>query len=329
MIPNQPDEGGFVRGEVRGSVSIRGTTADLYGSPSAIFPANMTSYLAETPIEVVLPQMGNFLIGAVYASSGVIVTLPDLIGYGESYDYERSYFSGYNMAQGVVLSWLGAKEFVTEKSNGCTLLEATASVTGYSEGGTAVINGALALEQIGVKIFAAYPGGAIYQPSLEFAYVFELFDSDTPPAGDGLLPWKIFLPMIGYASSINNNLLLNEMTGQNMLSEEFSRGDYRTNIYDWFNPPGQLTVGSAFIQFVPDNVIDVLNQELEAIYAESRALGEPDACSNFISNTTDALCASILAQDLIADLSDLVGFPTIVCHSDEDVSRFVYSFFVV
>jgi hypothetical protein len=324
MIPNQPGEGGFVRGEVRGSVSIRGTTADLYDSPSAIFPANMTTYLTKTPREVILPQMANYLIGVVYASSGVIVTLPDLIGYGESYDHERSYLSGYNMAQGVVLSWLGAKEFVAKESNGCTLLEPTASVTGYSEGGTAVIHGALALTQIGVNIFAAYPAGAVYQPSLELAHVFEVFSSETPPIGSSLLLWKILLPMIGYAYSINNNLLLNEIMGQKMLSEEFSHGSFRTNIYNWFDPPGQLTVSSAFIGFVPDNVIDVLNPELKAIYTKCRALNVPNACSDCVNDTTDALCAAILAQDLIADLSNLVVFPTIVCHSNEDVSLYVF-----
>ena len=110
------------------------------------------------------------------------------------------------------------------------------------------------------------------------------------------------------------------MKNQNLLSEEYSTGDFTTNIYDWFNPPGQLSVGSAFVQFVPDIVTDVLNQDLANIYAEARALGEQDACTNFVSNTTDALCATILAEDLISDLSDLVGFPTIVCHSDDDVS---------
>ena len=64
-----------------------------------------------------------------------------------------------------------------------------------------------------------------------------------------------------------------------------------------------------------------INQDLGDIYAEARALGEADACANFVSNTTDALCATILAEDLISDLSDLVGFPTIACHSDDDVSH--------
>jgi hypothetical protein len=327
MIPQEPGTDHFILGEVRGSVSIRGTTPDLYASPSAIFPADMSQFLSDTPIETILVTMSNFLVSVVYASSGAIVAMPDLVGYGESYEIPRSYFSGYNSAQGVVLAWLGAQEFVLDQSNGCTILEPTATVNGYSEGGTATVNGALALGQIGVTVHSAYPGGAVYQPDLQFAYIFDIFSPDTPPVPEGeLISWKIFLPMIGYTTSINNSLIPNSGTDQIMLSEEYSMGDFQTNIYDWFNPPGQLTVGSAFIQFAPDNVTDVLNQDLKAIYDESRALGTANACLNFMSDTTDALCEAILANDLIADLTDLVDFPTVICNSPDDVSLLCVSF---
>lgn len=105
-----------------------------------------------------------------------------------------------------------------------------------------------------------------------------------------------------------------------MVSEAYSQGDIETNVFDWFNPPGQLSVNSAYAQFAPDITTDILNQNLKAIYDEARGLGEPDACSNFVSDTTDVLCAAILGADLIPDLENLVGFPTIVCHSPEDVS---------
>lgn len=321
MIPQEPGTDQLVLGEVRGSVSIRATIPDLYSSPSALFPSDMTEYLLQTPLEEAIPEMSQFLVGVVYASSGAIVAMPDLVGYGESYETPRSYFSIFNAAQGTILAWLATQEFVNEASNGCTALEATATVNGYSEGGTAVIPGALALEQIGVAIHSAYPGGAVWQPTLQFAFIFEVFAPDAPPLdASSLASWKIFLPMISYTSSIDNDLLPNTGSGQLMVSEAYSQGDIETNVFDWFNPPGQLSVNSAYAQFAPDITTDILNQNLKAIYDESRALGEPDACSNFVSDTTDALCAAILGADLIPDLENLVGFPTIVCHSPEDVS---------
>ena len=150
MIPNEPgtENGEFVKGQVRGAVSIRGTTPDLYASPSAFMPANMTQYLGETPFQVAIPALANYLVAMVMAASGVIVSLPDVVGYGESSTNERAYFVGLNYAQGVVLGWVAAEQFVLQKSS-CTSLEPTATVIGYSEGGTAAINGALALEKIG------------------------------------------------------------------------------------------------------------------------------------------------------------------------------------
>lgn len=150
MIPNEPgtENGEFVKGLVRGAVSIRGTTADLYQSPSAFMPANMTQYLGETPFEVAIPSLSNYLVAMVMAASGVIVSLPDVVGYGQSSTNERAYFSGLNYCQGAVLGWVAAEQFVLQESS-CTSLEPTATVIGYSEGGTAAINGALALENIG------------------------------------------------------------------------------------------------------------------------------------------------------------------------------------
>lgn len=321
FVPTEVGSDTILQGQIRGFISNRGTTSDLYFSPSEFWPANITNYILSNTIEQILLGMTDYLAPAIFGVWGAIAIAPDFVGYGESYLTPRAYFVLGNMAQSGALAWLATQEFVRTVSNGCTVLEAAASVSGYSEGGTATIPVALALRQLEVRVVGAYVGGAAYTPTLLFSSVFEKFAEDAPDLeSTDLFLWKLFLPMVAYSHSIENSFLENTGSGQILLSQNYSQGGVETNIYDWFDPPAELTVSYAFTQFVPDNVVDVMNQDLKAIYDEARAAGVADACSNFVSNTTDKLCETILSADLVDDMTNLIDFKTVLCHSEEDVS---------
>lgn len=318
----------ILSGQVRGAISNRGTTTDLYSSPSEFWPVNVTDYTSTAPIEDIVVSMTNYLVPAIFGVSGAIAIAPDFLGYGESYQTPRAYFVLGNMAQSGALAWLATQEFVRTVSNGCTVLEAAASVAGYSEGGTATIPVALALRALDVNVVGAYVGGGVYSPTINLAKAFEIFDEESPELDPTtLFLWKLLLPMFGYSYSIENSFLSHTGSGQIFLSKNYSQGGVETNVYEWFNPSGQLSNVFAFTEFVPDDVADVLNPDLRSIYDEARALGEVDACSGFVSATTDKLCETILDADLIDDMTNLIDFNTVLCHSKDDVSFIIAIFF--
>jgi hypothetical protein len=321
FVPTEVGIDTILPGQIRGVISNRGTLSDLYLSPSEFWPANVTEYILSNTLVDVLSSLGNGLTPVIFGASGAIAISPDFVGYGESYQTPRAFFVHGNQTQGGALAWLATQEFVRKTSNGCTVLEAAVSVSGYSEGGTATIPVALALRQLNVRVVGAYVGGAVYTPTIQFSHAFGTFADDAPELDPSdLYSWKVFLPMTAYSHSIENSFLENTGSGQILLSQNYSQGEVETNVYDWFNPPGQLTVSYAFTLLVPDNAVDVMNQDLKAIYDEARAVGEVDACSRFASETTDKLCESILSGDLVDHMTNLIDFNTVLCHSEEDVS---------
>jgi hypothetical protein len=65
----------------------------------------------------------------------------------------------------------GDSTSVTVESNGvCTLVDRVATVSGYSEGGYAALVGALALEQMGVRILSTHIGGAPLNLELQLGF---------------------------------------------------------------------------------------------------------------------------------------------------------------
>jgi hypothetical protein len=228
-----------------------------------------------------------------------------------------------------------------------------ATVSGYSEGGYAAIPGALALKQIGVSILGLYPGGAPLQPTEQIGFTFATFAPGAPALSDETtLLFKLAVPFTAYSHSFENPLLANTGSGQILLADEWAQGDLTTNALSWFKSPGQI--GYGFLRYVPENVTDMLNPDLSAVYEEARNFGFTDGCTNFVSDATDKLCEAILKASLINELgtlvntlpnsspafprlrvltlnpfvenlisvpkyiANLVDFPTIYCHSPED-----------
>jgi hypothetical protein len=316
FIPMDPETGEILSGSMRGMVNGHGTAILLESAPTAIWPADMTAYLAETEPADVLLNTSDYLVAAIFGAGGAVSISPDFIGYGESYQTRRTSFVKETYAQAFTLGWLATREYIRSETNGCSELEAVATLSGFSEGGYAVIPGAFALREIGVRILGLYPAGAPLKPTAQISYGFELFASDSPPKENNtLLLWKILAPFSAYAYSTENPFLTNTGTGQIMLADEYAQGNLSTNALLWFDPPAQL--GYGYVAFMPDVVTDVWSQDVRALYDEARLFGVTDGCTGYHSNTTDKICETILEGSLMGELAS-VDFPTIYCHSPED-----------
>jgi pimeloyl-ACP methyl ester carboxylesterase len=93
--------------------------------------------------------------GMTSASSGAIALYPDFIGYGESTDWNRTYLSKEPYMQAAAVAWLDSNN----QFNGDCItseLEDAVTVTGFSSGGYAAVNAAVALDQLGTEVLALY-----------------------------------------------------------------------------------------------------------------------------------------------------------------------------
>jgi hypothetical protein len=200
---------------------------------------------------------------------------------------------------------LATNEYIKSERNGCSELEPVATVTGWSEGGYAAVPGALALQQIGVRILGLYTGGAPFSSTKQIKFAYETFAPGAPPLTQlNLLLWKLIIPIFGFSMSVENPLLPNTGSGQHLLADEHMQGDITTNALLWVATPAQLGLG--YVAFVPDNATDVWNPNLRAIYDEARIFNVSDGCTGYVSNTTDKLCEAILQTSVMDELSEFV-----------------------
>jgi hypothetical protein len=73
---------------------------------------------------------GTFLAPVVAATAGAMTIVPDYLGYGQSYEYNRAFFTKIPYEQSIALSWLAAKRYLADSTRGCTILENAATAQG-------------------------------------------------------------------------------------------------------------------------------------------------------------------------------------------------------
>ena len=112
----------------------------------------------------------DFLVTATAAANGMIGVQPDYIGYGASKEYNRTFLAHLPYKQAFGVSYLAAQQYVASTTNGRSLLDNVATVTGFSEGGYSSILGSLALEQNGVKILSLHSGGGPIELNLQMGF---------------------------------------------------------------------------------------------------------------------------------------------------------------
>ena len=174
LAPVDPSTGEIFTGKLRGMVVGHGLTTDVNQGPSDLWPDSVTEALhgSNATVANIFNTFHDFLVTVVAATSGAIGVQPDYIGYGESKDYNRTFFAHLPYKQAFGISYLAAQQYVANITNGCTMLDNAATVTGFSEGGYSCILGALAMEQNGVKILTLYPGSGPLEPNLEAGFGF-------------------------------------------------------------------------------------------------------------------------------------------------------------
>jgi hypothetical protein len=125
----------IIPGAFQGFVSAPSTRADLALSVTEIWPRDLDEIfigLQEGQLSTgsFLFIYETFLASVVAATAGAMVVMPDYLGYGESYEYDRSFFTKVPYEQSIALSWLAAQKYLMESTRGCTILENSAMANG-------------------------------------------------------------------------------------------------------------------------------------------------------------------------------------------------------
>ena len=174
IAPVDPSTGKIFTGKLRGMVVGHGLTPDVNQGPSDLWPNNITEALHgnNASVDNIFNTFIDTIVPLIAAASGAIGVEPDYIGYGASKDYNRTFFAPLPYKQAFAVTYLAAQQYISNVTNGCTMLDNVATVTGFSEGGYSCIPGALAMEQNGVKILSLHPGGGPLEPNLEAGFGF-------------------------------------------------------------------------------------------------------------------------------------------------------------
>jgi hypothetical protein len=173
----------FTQAVLRGSIFTHGTTAGSQRGPSGLFPTNATAAVTQQNSTLDLYEVGALLdiIPAIIgASAGAVAILPDNIGYGQSYDYQKGYLIYSLYQQASVTMFLAARRMllsVTSSDSPCTVLDTVVTVTGYSEGGYSAFSSCLAFNQLSiegtkVRVLNCQCGGTPFDLDYVISYTF-------------------------------------------------------------------------------------------------------------------------------------------------------------
>jgi hypothetical protein len=173
LAPIDPETGEIFTGKLRGFASGRSTEVSNLDTATTRFPQNISALLANENVSIPdkIVVLRNFLASGIAAAGGAVSVMPDFLGYGESREFDRPFLAPLPYKQAFGVSFLAAQNYIKSVSEGCTMLDNVATVTGYSEGGYAAVLGALALEQNGVRILSAHPGGSPFNLDVETGFV--------------------------------------------------------------------------------------------------------------------------------------------------------------
>jgi hypothetical protein len=182
--------------------------------------------------------------------------------------------------------------------------------------------GALALEQNGVRILGAYPGGAPIDIVAQIEWMLETYAVNPPlQMSDQNFLFKLLVPFIAFGYSIDLPFLDNAYTGQNLVSPTYSNAtDPSQDLLFWFGAGPEDPLGTFWLfQLVPPDPTTLLNPDIRSLFEVARAQGIEDPCVDLATNTTDKICAALEHNSLLGngDLEN-ISFPVQLCHSVED-----------
>lgn len=147
-------------------------------SPTELFPTCISNYIRLHEEDAVLIALVDYLAPLVIASSGVIVVTPDTLGYGESYNYNRTSLTNIPSTQAWTVSYLSAQQYIRNVTGRCTELAQTTAVGGYGHGGYAAVLAARSLENLGLRVFQLYVGGAVLNLQTQMGFLLQQLGAD-------------------------------------------------------------------------------------------------------------------------------------------------------
>ena len=135
MVPIDQRTGNILAGKLAGYVAGRSSRIHPSHSMTESWSGNVTDVLARLQnktlsLERYIYMYQNYLNAIHAAGVGGVSIMPDFLGYGESFNYNRSFFVQQPYRQAIALSWLAAKGQVPILSNGCSMLQDSATLSG-------------------------------------------------------------------------------------------------------------------------------------------------------------------------------------------------------
>ena len=135
MIPVEALTGKMLSGKLAGFVSGRSIRSHPSQSITESWPGNVSRSLDDLTNghlkqESFLYTYQTFLSALNAASMGAVAIMPDFLGYGESYAFNRTFYNKQSYQQAFALSWIAAKIELEELTNGCSVLRKEATITG-------------------------------------------------------------------------------------------------------------------------------------------------------------------------------------------------------
>ncbi|KAI2504475.1 hypothetical protein MHU86_9974 [Fragilaria crotonensis] len=305
LIPFDPDSGKAVVGTVQTHLSMPSFNfGEQLGAPSEYWLQDFDVFNSTDP-DVILSALTSFrdgLVSLLKASVGVVVVVPDYLGYGQSYESIKAdgIFDLYQQA--AAISFLKSKSLV--ESSGCTFLSNLSSASGYSSGGASSIAGALAWQGLGQVILNVDSGGAPFRPSFQFAYVIDQMDQGT----DNTLLRTISCAI---ATTFSSKVpgLPNTNTSQNIINDEWL--DFMIVLAD--TSPSMELVDS----LMPVPATNIFTTAMLDKTRDLLAQNITDLCYNSTPGIDDLLCQT-LEENSYIDLVEATTFPISICHSPDD-----------
>jgi hypothetical protein len=252
---------------------MSGTHVGAADTPSEVFPCNATNFLEVT--SDVAEFFVDYLTPLLLSSSGVISAIPDGIGYGESFDYNRVYLSRPAYGQTSVLSYLAAQKYIQSTTGGCTELASTLSIHGYGQGGYAAIAAAKGLQAIGMELLPMYVGSApldlIAQLGFSISKLLEKQQTE-----DTRRRFGIFLAFLGFGYSSDLPFLANANSEQTLLAEP-----WLSDIGDGLAAPNPID-RATLLDGLPFNPVLMINADVRSLFEVRNYLAdEPKTCNGF------------------------------------------------
>ena len=319
-------------GKLRGYVYMHGTPLSVDKAPTEVWPGDLGEAVAaaigELPnqaklVELIVNTLEYWGV-LLFASAGTVGLAPDYLGYGASLaTHNRAYLVANTYRQDVVILFSTTKQFVSGLTGGCTLLEDTVTMSGTSEGGSAVIEGAVALRQLGVEVLQAFSAVGPIDFEQFIVFAFQSFDDGvvsnrTSPNPQNNVFFYNELPFLAFSYSIQIPGLTNTGSDESLVHPDWNvEGNFSRNILDWYDSPDPISIIEAMM-LAPEYAPAVINADFLQLFQDARANNISSPCtSSLVTNLTDNNCQTLL-ENMPLNQFDVIDFNVSLCSSDYD-----------